>query len=402
MIGYHEFFNPVEVIAGVGSLRANLTKQLAKHNVKRVLLISNDPLNKSGVVETVKEYIGGALEIAGIYINIKGNISLETIDKIASIYRFNNCDGIVVIGGGVVIDTAKAVKYVLGQNVQSLIELRGYYATHQGSNVPLIVVPVPCGNGSELSNQVVVKEEDSKGKLQFVNNDLFPNVCIVDGGLMGLMDVNVVVYALLEELGNIIESVCSIKSVLLTNRYAKIALGKIMACLARCLSMDASDEDRQNLMDAFVFAGVSASTNARGTAHSIANAIGVHFGVPSGVGMASVLPYVVRENLEACRAQYAELLYYLVSVDEYAAIPERDRPEEFVRCIEELYSTLRKKYNLESILDIGLNEDNIHEIVEVCYFDCANMSNPVSVTRGYILKILKAMLEGERYDKEVL
>lgn len=403
MIGYHEFFNPVEVIAGVGSLKANLTRQLEKYNVKRLLLISNDPLNKSGVVDTIKEYIGGALEIAGIYINIKGNISLDTIDKIASIYRFNNCDGIVVVGGGVVIDTAKAVKFVLGQNVQSLIELRGYYSAHKGSSVPLIVVPVPCGNGSELSNQVVAKDDkNDKGKLQFVNNDLFPNVCIVDGGLMSLMDIKVVIYSLLEEMGNIIESMCSVKSVLLTNRYAKIALVKIMDCLARCLSMDATDEDRQNLMDAFVFAGVSASTNARGSAHSISNAISIYFGVPAGIGMASVLPYVLRANMQVCGERYAELLYYLVGVDKYATIAETDRAEEFVRSIEEMYATLKSKYSLEGIIDIGMKEESIPEIVEMCYFDCANLANPTVVTRAYIVKILTEMLEGEGYDKEVL
>ena len=104
---YFEFFNPVKICAGDDALR-HLNYELDSLNIKKPLLLSDDGLQKLGLVKkmiklsNLKNYI--------LYTDIPTDSGVQVVNNILKIFTQNNCDGIIALGGGSVIDTAKGVK----------------------------------------------------------------------------------------------------------------------------------------------------------------------------------------------------------------------------------------------------------------------------------------------------
>lgn len=171
---YFEFLNPVKLLCGHGALE-NIPYELSRLGVKRPLALVSRTLLEEGVMEM----IGGKLE-AVIQSDIPKDSSFSLVDSIARRAREEGCDGVLAIGGGSVLDTAKAVRALLSQEKRTLRAMLGSEWLTRGQPVPFVMVPTTSGTGSECTGVAVVQDDHSHLKQEIVSDQFLPDVAVLD------------------------------------------------------------------------------------------------------------------------------------------------------------------------------------------------------------------------------
>ena len=102
---YYEFQNTTKIISGESAIN-NIAAELKFYNASRLLLISDEILKNIGTVTKIKDAINidDKVKIIAEYTEVPQDSDLKIINKLAKIYKENNCDSIVAVGGGSVID----------------------------------------------------------------------------------------------------------------------------------------------------------------------------------------------------------------------------------------------------------------------------------------------------------
>ena len=161
---YFEFLNPVKMLCGSGALE-NIPYELDRLGVKKPLALVSRTLLEEGIIER----IGGKLE-AVIQSDIPKDSSFSLVDSVAKRAREEGCDGVLAIGGGSVLDTAKAVRALLSQGERTLRAMLGSEWLTRGQPVPFVMVPTTSGTGSECTAVAVVQDDRSRLKQEIVSD----------------------------------------------------------------------------------------------------------------------------------------------------------------------------------------------------------------------------------------
>jgi alcohol dehydrogenase len=114
-----------------------------------------------------------------IFDDVPPDSSLSTVRNAAAIYRENNCDAIIAIGGGSVIDTSKGVNILVSEGGTDLLKYSGAHNLPKPLK-PFFVVPTTSGTGSEVTMVAVISDTDKGVKLPFTSYFLMPNAAILD------------------------------------------------------------------------------------------------------------------------------------------------------------------------------------------------------------------------------
>jgi len=166
---------PTNVISGHGTLPA-IYKEVVNLGCKRAMIMTDPGVRKAGLAEKVKDAL---VEFCvGIFDNIAQDTDLDTVDAAVAMARELKADCIVSVGGGSVIDTAKAVCVTLknGGKCNDHIALNRL----QGPQTPHIVIPTTSGTGSEVTNMAVIKSKQAGRKVFLVDPRIIPNTAILD------------------------------------------------------------------------------------------------------------------------------------------------------------------------------------------------------------------------------
>ena len=154
-MNYFEFTNPTKLCSGKGAL-ANLPYELEILGSSRPMILSDGMLEKIGTLNLVTQALG-EMKVGRIFTDIPRDSSVDTVNRIAGEYRDYGCDALVALGGGSVLDTAKGVRLLIGQNSGNLLELMGCECLPKGASVPFVAVPTTAGTGSEATVVSVIK-----------------------------------------------------------------------------------------------------------------------------------------------------------------------------------------------------------------------------------------------------
>jgi alcohol dehydrogenase class IV len=170
-----EYRTLVEVGAGC---RTFAPERFTEMGCKRVGMITDHGLVEAGVANMVSDIfkIQGGLQLIDVYDRIQPDATMNVINDCARWYRENALDGMLVVGGGSVMDSAKGVKYLLGTGGTCIQEpladnvLFHFRPNARPLNVPSIFIPTTAGTGSEVSTVAVIYNEETKLKTNFKPN----------------------------------------------------------------------------------------------------------------------------------------------------------------------------------------------------------------------------------------
>ena len=381
------FYNPVKIISGETALD-NLGHELGQLGANRPLIITDQGVSKAGLIRLVKT----ALENANItptvlYDRVPPDSSPAIVDEAANVFRNNDCDAIVSVGGGSVIDTGKAVNLVVSEGADSLMTLVGVKL--RKAMRPFIVIPTTAGTGSEVTYAAMIRDEENNQKLLFASYQLFPKTAILDPRMTLSLPPLVTAATAVDALTHAIEAcICKPKNPF-SEAHAMMAVKLIREHLPGVL-VDANDlRGRFYLANAACMAGAAFSNSGVGVIHALGHALGGVCHVPHGVAMNIFLSHGIAYNLPAVRKEVGQLLLALAGPELYVQTPQGERPAKMIAEILKLQNRLYELAQLPRTLqEAGVKRNALEEIAQKAIKDPALVFNPLPVTHADALKLL--------------
>ncbi len=385
---YFEFVNSVKICSGENALE-NIGYELDFLGCKRPMILSDNGIKKSGLLDKVLSILNkNGVDSGCVFTEIPADSSTAVINEIAQNYAQNGCDGVVACGGGSVIDTAKGVRLVLAQNSSDILALSGNEVIKKGAHIPFVVLPTTCGTGSECTAVAVIKNHDTGIKMEFISSELLPDTAIIDERLTATLPARLVASSAMDALVHCIEAFSSAQKNPISDAYASAGIKMIVENLPKVLS-NPTQQARQMLNLASTLAGIAFSNAMVGAVHAIGHACGGECGVPHGNAMAVLLPECMRFNLDACRAEYSEMLLYLAGADVYASTPSEVRAEKSIDFVVDFEQKIQKISGISLRLsDYNVTKEHLPAIAKKALNDGASIVNKKTLTEQNVMDIL--------------
>ncbi|HHU82534.1 MAG TPA: iron-containing alcohol dehydrogenase [Firmicutes bacterium] len=316
-----------------------------------------------------------------VFIAGKGEPDLAMVNRGVATGRLFQPDLLVGIGGGSVMDTAKALAALIPN--PGAVEEYFYGRALKEPPLPVIAVPTLFGSGAEVSFNAVLLDTKTMTKQSLRDPRLLPRTAVVDPELGRTAPQEPVVYAALDGLTQGIEAFVSRQANFFSDLFAREAVvrfGQALAGINRGLPLQ---EVLADLAYGSTCGGVAMAAARLGAVHGLAHPVGVFYGQPHGKVCASLLPAFMRFNLPAAAGKYAVLTAAL-GIEAYG--DELDKAAALVKFI----ITLNRKLGIPlSWRDLGVKKEDFPELVEKSLPSGSLQANPRPVGREDLFKILE-------------
>ncbi len=387
---YYEFFSPVKIIAGLKALE-HIPFELTSQGASRPLIITDKGVRGVGLVDTVIDALAASdQQVVGIFDEVPPDSPSQVVTRAAGIYREHDADSILAVGGGSVIDTAKAVNILVSEGGDDL-------KAYSGSGVlkrplkPLFVIPTTSGTGSEATLVSVIKDEETGTKMPFVSQFLLPNAAILDPRLTLGLPPKITAATGMDALTHAVESSICLAKNPVSDAYAAAAIKKISNNLVKVLEQPDDAQGRLELAQAATMAGIAFSNSMVGMVHALGHSVGAVAHLPHGMCMSILLPFVLEFNLPAVSDAIGELLLPLAGADVYASTPASDRPLKSIQFIRQLKEQVYQACELPRTLSEtgAVKRNDLPRIAQMSLDDGSMLLNPIDATYEQALEILE-------------
>jgi alcohol dehydrogenase class IV len=359
---------PTRLVIGAGRAAA-AADHATQLGVKRVLLISDPGIEKAGLLGRVKDALGSMLKAT--FTDVPQDSSLETVDAAALVGREAGVDGVVSVGGGSVIDTAKAVAVCLGAGGK-VFDHVGIYQL-RGKPVPHVVIPTTAGTGSEVTNTAVIHHIEAGRKVYVLDDKLIPNVAILDPMLTAGLPHGLTASTGMDALTHAIEAVVSRTGNPISEGLGLQAIRMIAEQLPACVDKPADLEGRAQMQLASTMAGWAFNVAGVGLVHGMSHALGARHRVPHGTANGILLPHVMRFNADVAAAKLA-LVARALGVQ--AAGTDKELALAAAQAVSALLERIKHPLRLS---EVGVPEGDLEACAGLALKDGATSTNPRAV-----------------------
>lgn len=378
--GVVSFSFPPQVIFGFGSLnRIGFLSLFLK--TKNAFIVSDPEIMKLGLVDKIQKYLSlsGIKSIA--FTEVEPNPTEETVVKATELYKKSDCDVVIAVGGGSVIDTGKMVRLLSKQG--------GKVADYDASRSSImaiheilphqISIPTTSGTGSEVS--VVSMVSTNEGKVTILGYPLITTIALIDPELTMSCPPKLTAYTGMDALTHAVEAFLSIRVNPVADMFSMQAITLISQNLRQAYSDGKNIKARINMSLASLIAGMAFNQKSVGLVHACSHQLSSKANLPHGLGNAIMLPYVLRFNKIVCSDKYATmgaaLGFDFSNVD--------DCSEKFISEIE----SLNKDLNIpRKLSECGVKETDIPEMAKHALSDISILTNPLQVITSEMVEAL--------------
>jgi alcohol dehydrogenase len=387
---YYEFFCPVKVIAGHKALE-HIPFELGNLQATRPLVITDKGVVAVGLLKHIEAAFAGAdLRITAVFDDVPPDSSMQTVRSAAAMYRANNCDAILAVGGGSVIDTSKAVNVLVSEGGDDLYVYAGAHNLERPLK-PLFVIPTTAGTGSETTMVAVISDTEKGVKVPFTSYFLMPTAAVLDPRMTLTLPPHITAMTAMDAMTHAVESFSCMGANPISDAYATAAIRKISENLLTVMDNPADADARLELAQASTMAGIAFSNAMVGLVHSLGHSLGAVCHLPHGLCMNLFLPYVLEYNMDVNGERIGELLLPLAGADVYAATPKAQRAQKAVATLRALRDELYNRCKLPRTLkETGkVSEDQLEQVADLTINDGSIIFNPKEVDRDEALAVLK-------------
>lgn len=390
MSRYYDFFCPVKLLAGEQALE-QLASELASLGARRPQLLTDKGVNATGLATLLANVLAeGELPVAAIWDEIPADSSTAVVERIAKRYRELDCDSLVALGGGSVIDTAKAVNILTSMGGDHLLDYSGAGCLTRPLK-PLAVVPTTAGTGSEVTLVAVIKDEASGRKVPFTSPFLLPQLAVLDPRLTQGLPLNITAATAMDAMTHAIESFIGTAKNPVSDALALMAVEKIASALPQIIHDPQNKQLRLQLAEGSTLAGMAFSNSMVGLVHALGHSLGARCHLPHGLCMNLFLPTVLDYNRPEVDSELARLLLPLVGAERFAATPAHQRAEATITAIRTLRDTLWQAVKLpRTMSEAGVSDRSLlTEIRDLAVNDGALLFNRKDADREQLLTLLE-------------
>lgn len=383
---YFEFVNKTKLCAGQQAL-SQLEYECLQYHMKHPLIITDEVLYQLKYVNIIKKYLSLPFSL---YTHVPVDSSIHVVEDIYNYYLQENCDGIIALGGGSVLDSAKGVVLMLSQNCHSINAILGFEDLKKGLDIPFFAIPTTSGTGSEATCVAVVSDPENQVKLEIISQHVQSDVAFLDPSLTINLPLKTTASTSIDALVHAIEAyTCSQKNPL-SDIYAMSAMQLISQNLLKVIQKPKDEQFRFQLSLASYLAGAAFSNSMVGIVHAIGHALGAVCHIPHGDAMSMLLIPCMRFNLESSHELYGDLLLYLGEKQLYAQTATEELGVKTIDYISALLRKLHTEVQLPiSLQSIPQLSEHIQEISEKALNDGALIVNQKHASQQDIINILE-------------
>ena len=348
---------------------------LARFPLVRQAMIVTDPgFLKTGLVDEPAT----SLRQAGVQVHVYSDVQADPPEAIVlgaiDFARRHAIDIVIGLGGGSSMDVAKLIAVLAGSG-QALSEAYGI-GNVKGTRLPLVQVPTTAGTGSEVTNIAIVTTGETT-KMGIVAPQLYADLAILDAKLTLGLPPLVTAATGIDAMVHAIEAFTSKhKKNPMSDVLARRALALLSANLLTACENGSNLEARQSMLLGAYFAGQAFSNAPVAAVHALAYPIGGIFHVAHGLSNSLVLPHVLRFNLPAATAHYAELAGIVAP---QAQGSEEARAEALIVAMQHI----ALKTGIEtSLRQVGIREADLDRLADDAMLQTRLLgNNPREITR---------------------
>ena len=364
------FYLPTRIFFGPGAIR--VISGVIQSYGKRAFFVIAKAMKRSRKLETILSMVNGRTEFA-IYEDISPNPKVHEINKASILAKIFKPDVLVGIGGGSVIDAAKALSIIIPteDRIESYL-LNGHEVRKKA--LPLVAVPTTCGTGTEVSRGAIITDSKRKIKGGIRGDCVFPSVAIVDPQLTLSLPPKITGETGFDILCHAIETYVSKKASALTDIFAEEALSIVRDFLVKAYD-DANDlEAKTKLMFASLLMGFNLANSSTCLPHRLQYPVGAVTDTSHSCGLAPLIPVWIQNVHQFSSQKFARIAGLL-------GCPEK--PQEAEAAVRALIQRLGMKSRLR---DIGIKREEIGSLVDGVNGNLGNDPGPVtkeSIARIY-------------------
>ena len=375
---------------GVGSI-SKLVKILEIEKAKRIFLVTGrDSYISSGAEEAINELLQG-IEVKRFF-DFETNPKLEDIERGIVEFRKFDPDVVVAVGGGSVMDVAKALSFLGVQEVEPsklIFGLVDSTSLDQERKIPLIAIPTTAGSGSEATHFAVVYAGNEKHSL--AHEWVLPDYAIVDPNLTLNLPARITAVTGMDALCQAIEAYWSVNSTDESKMYSEEAIKLILESLLPAVN-NPTLIHRNSMSKAANLAGkainIAKTTACHAVAYPMTSYFGIDHGHAVGLTLGSMLEYnsrVSEDDLQDSRG----VKYVQETIKKISRLLGVSDAEEGKSRIEKLM----KDIGLETRLsELGLRKKDLQVIVEHGFNPGRVKNNPRVLTKEELERMLTAIV----------
>jgi alcohol dehydrogenase class IV len=323
---------------------------------------------------------------------VRGEPTVEQVAEGVSQARQAEAKLVIGIGGGSVIDSAKAIAGLATNSgaILDYLEVIGKGKQLSVPGLPCVAIPTTSGTGAEVTRNSVLASPEHKVKVSLRSPYLLPGLAIVDPKLTLDLPPSVTASTGLDALTQVIEPYVSIRANPVTDGFCIEGMRRVGRSLQRAFEQGQDLQAREDMALASLFGGLSLANAGLGAVHGFAAPIGGMFHAPHGAVCAALLPHVMEVNLGALRARFAEgeALRRYNSVAAILTGSEKAIAADGIHWVSELCKALQ----IPGLRTYGISEVDIPELVEKAAKASSMKANPIVLTRDELTEALQAAL----------
>lgn len=380
------FSAPNKIIYGEDALEG-----LNEIKGKKALIITDKTLHQLGIIKPVISILNSISIKYVVFTDVDPEPSIPSAKHGAEVALKENVDLIIAIGGGSVIDVAKAIWVFYENPEMNIDEVFPEDSLTLRKKAKLITIPTTSGTGSDANWAIVIKDSETKQKISVAHRNIIPDLDIVDPMFAKEMPVYLISATGFDALTHAIEAASVDWKNDFSTAFSHRAIELIFKYLPRSVNNNSDLEAKEKMHIAATMAGIAFGNSQIGGAHALGHALGASFSLPHSEIIAVVLPHMMRFCIKDKTTEkiYADIAYHAKissEVEQVSAIL-------LIEKIEELMKELNLKTKLS---DFGISkkqlEDHMDEIISFTISDTGSLVNPCELTEESIITLCKNML----------
>lgn len=375
-----EFIVPGQIITGSGAL--DMAEASLRQFGKKAMIVTDKVMIDLGNCAKVET----ALENQGIEYVIYSGITGEPTDKMIEaglkMYKEEDCDFLVALGGGSPIDSMKAIG--------SLVANGGNICDYMGKIIdvempPMVAVPTTAGTGSEATQFTIITDTTNNIKMLLKGKVLMPTLAVIDPQFTMTAPPKITAATGLDALCHAVEAYTSRKSQTLSDTFALSAVKRIFKYLPTAFHDGKNEEARVEMSVAALEAGIAFNNASVTLIHGMSRPIGALFHVAHGLSNAMLMKVCLGFALEGAYDRFGDLGRAIGAAD--AEDSDKAAAEKFLQAV----GTLTQELETPSLEEYGIRKEEFFDVIDKMAHDAMESGSPQNTIRDITEDDVKEM-----------
>lgn len=295
---------PSCAFGGVGSIE-KVKEVIKKEKSQKVVVFSDEGIKATGLLGILTARLDEAGVQYHVFTDCKPEPTYGQVEAVVDMAQGQECDLIIGLGGGSVMDAAKLASVLKGASytIKDLMN----DPTLAEKKVKTVMIPTTCGTGSEATCNAIVAVPEEKSKKGIVNDNMIPDYVILDAQMIAKLPKSIVAATGVDALAHVVECYTSKKATPFSDPYAVEGAKLIFRNIREAYNNPDNMEAKNNMLLGAYYGGIAITGSGTTAVHALSYPLGGKFHIAHGVSNAILFAHVMEFNKDACQDRLAAL-----------------------------------------------------------------------------------------------